>query len=103
MYKVIITGKGIQKIQKYISKYREYYQELYLDSWIWSEDMIIEKYFEEAENRYKEIRNLLEFQLSKPLPSYPNNEAIIHWRTKILLVSFREENDTRIITDIDIR
>ena len=103
MYKVAITEKWIQNIKKYISNYRQYHEEVYIDSWIWSEMMIIEKYIEESENRFVEIQNFLKSKLSQKLPSYPQGQAILRWRTKILLVSFYDENITRIITDIDIR
>lgn len=103
MYRVNIAKRAIEKIQKYITNYRWYHEELYLDSGVWNEELIIDGYFQEAKNRYKEIRFILEDKLSQDIPSYPNNQAIIRWRTKILVVSFREKGDTRIITDLEIR
>jgi len=103
MYKVNVTKRVIEKIQKYIKSYRWYHEDLYLDSGVWNEELIIDGYFQEAKNRYKEIRFTLENKISQAIPSYLNNQAIIRWRSKILVVSFRERDDTRIITDLEIR
>jgi len=42
-------------------------------------------------------------KLSNPVISYSEQQTIIRWKSKILLVSFRDENETRNITDLEIR
>lgn len=103
MFKVNILSKPISQIQKYIKSYRIYHEELYQDSWIWGEEEILRNYEIEAWNRYIEIKTLLQTQLSHSIVSYSNDETIIRWRSKILLVSFKEKWDTRTITHIEIR
>ena len=103
MFNITFSQKAFHQIQAYISRYREYYQELYLDSWIWNENLIISWYVNESENRYDEIRNIIKQRLSEDIPSYPHNKAIIPWRTKVLFISFEQDDDTRIITYVDIR
>ena len=103
MFKIKILPNAYQKIDIYVLNYREYFEELYKDSGIWNEEKIISTYYNEAEERYFQILDALEERLSNPLISYPNNSAIIRWRSKILLVSFLDESAIRIITDLEIR
>ena len=103
MFKVIFSKKTLEKIDIYISAYRQYHEEIYQDSWIRSERQIIDGYAEESKYRYFEMLEILERNMSENIISYPNNQAIIRWRSKILLVSFTTTQDTRIITDIEIR
>lgn len=103
MYKILISPDAINTIKEYSTKYRSYFENIYLDSWIWSQDKIIDWYKAESVTRYKEIRTVIKKHLENNIVSYVNNEAILKWRSKILLVSFIEQWNTRIITDIEIR
>lgn len=95
--------KAVAKIKKYTEDYRAYFEEVYKDSWIWSEDTIIQTYLQESENRYLEIRTILKTKLESEVISYKNNSAIIKWKSKILLVTFKDNWNSRTITDIEIR
>lgn len=101
--KIIIVWKVYEIVELYTRRYRLYYQELFEDSGIWNSKQIIEGYKKESILRYTEILDTLESTLSNPLISYQNNTTIIRWRSKILLVSFRDEWEVRIITDLEIR
>ncbi|MDA9129385.1 hypothetical protein N9J72_02835 [Candidatus Gracilibacteria bacterium] len=103
MYNIIFNSKVRERIIQYTNRYLDYYFELYQDSGIWSHDSIIQGYENESLKRYKEIFDTLENTLSNTVITYPNNQAIIRWRSKILIVSFRDSGDTRIITDLEIR
>ncbi len=103
MYKIKVSLKALQKIQLYTDNYRSFFEETYQDSWVCGEDVIIEWYIKESKSRYKEIKDTLKHKLEQSVISHPNNQAIIRWRSKILLVSFSTTQDTRIITDIEIR
>lgn len=103
MFKVYLEPQAYHKIDSYIISYSNYFERLFQDSWVWEESTIISNYCIESEERYFQILKALELKLSNPIISYSNNEAIIKWRSKILLVSFREKWDTRTITHIEIR
>jgi hypothetical protein len=103
MHKVIFSLEAISMVQSYIRRYRLYYEELYSDSGLWNEDMIIEGYRAEAIKRYEEIFDIIEVHLEKEIVSYMRDETIIKWRSRVLLVSFEDEGNIRTITHIQIR
>lgn len=103
MYKITFTGKALDEIDKYSKSYKNYYKKLYEDSWIWAEKQIKDAYVKESIFRYDEIVENISLKLSASIVTYPNNQAIIRWRSKILLVSFKDRWDTRTITDLKIR
>jgi len=103
MFKIIFNNKSTLKIEDYINSYKLYYFEAYKDSGIWSHKEIIERYIEEGDSRLDEIYETIQNKLSSEIISYSNNEIVIRWRTKILLVQFSEAWDTRTIIDLDIR
>lgn len=103
MFNIKILPQAYQKIDMYVLNYRNYFEDLYKDSGIWDEEKIISSYCQEAEERYFQILDILKEKLSDTVITYPNNTTIIRWRSKILLVSFQDEDDTRIITDLEIR
>jgi len=59
MYRVSLTNKSINYLWDYFDKYRIYFEKLYQDSWIWSENQIINSYIDEAKNRKIEVLNLI--------------------------------------------
>lgn len=103
MLKVNFSSKATKSLKQYSDNYLNYYEDLYSDSWIWSQDKIIDWYILESIQRYNEIVDSIEAKLGEDIVSYNDNEVIIRWRSKILLVSFKDAWDTRIITDIEIR
>jgi hypothetical protein len=103
MYKILFTEGAYHKIDMYSLQYRKYFEELYGDTWIWNERTILDNYTLEAEERYFQIVDTISEKLSNSHISFKDNETLIKWRSKILLVSFIDSKDTRIITDLDIR
>jgi len=103
MYKILFHTKASGSIKLYTDLYRNYYKELFIDTEIWSVEQIVDGYNQESRKRYQEIADIIEQTLSNPIISYSKNETLIKWKSKILLVSFQEKGDTRIITDISIR
>ncbi len=103
MFKIYFSKKFFFTLQRYVDNYLHYYEDIYRDSGIWSKEMIMDWYAQESEKRYQEIIDTIEERLSLTHISYPNNKAIIHWRSKVLLVSFRDINNTRNITDLEIK
>lgn len=90
-------------IEQYVRRYRIYYQELFEDSGVWNRAEIIAWYEKESIIRYSEILDMIEEKISNSVITYIDNTAIIRWRSKILLVSFRDEWNIRIITHLEIR
>ncbi len=65
MRNVIILEQVQNRISQYSENYRVYYEELYSDSGIWSEEQIIDGYIREARQREKEIYALIQENFSK--------------------------------------
>ncbi len=103
MYKVIFESESTINIDKYIRQYTSYYEDLYCDSGIWSENQIIESYRSEWYDRYDEIIDTMVHTLQNDIISYVNHETIVRWRTKVLIVKFRYEWKNCIVTHIEIR
>lgn len=103
MHKIVFWEKFWESLENYIDMYLKYYETIFSDTGIWSQDAIIENYKLDSQKRYTEIVDIIEKKLSNPIISYQDNSTIIRWRSKILLVSFRDEWDSRIITDLEIR
>ena len=64
MYKINISKKSIKYLDDYFSIYCSYFESLYEDSWIWSEDQIIDWYIQESTKRKDEIIDLINNKLS---------------------------------------
>lgn len=103
MLKIQISVRSLKKIERYLEKYSSFYEWMYSDTWIINESAIRETYEQEAISRFYEIEKLLKDKLSHWIITYQNNESIIRWRSKILIVSFKDIWDSRIITDLEIR
>ena len=107
MYKVSLTNNSINYIWDYFDKYRKYFENLYQDSWIWSENQIINSYIDEAKNRKIEVLKLIKETLQEENLSWrkDNYSIIIKWRTKYIFINFEEDNELRerFVIDIWIR
>jgi len=107
MYKVTFKPDVYDYLLKYFNKYREYYENLYEDSWIWSENQIIDWYIKESKNRNIEILDLIEETLDKENVFWrkENNSLIIRWRTKYLFIEFYEDANLkeRYVASVSIR
>ncbi len=67
MYNVVFSDLALSSINMYSQKYREYFQELYTDTGLWSEDQILDGYIRESERRREDIILLLERRLSEDI------------------------------------
>ena len=107
MYKVSLTNNSINYLWDYFDKYRKYFENLYQDSWIWSENQIINSYIDEAKNRKIEVLNLIKNKLEEEnvLWRKDNSSVIIKWRTKYLFIDFDEDKELkeRFVVSISIR
>ena len=64
MPSIIFSEEAIFSINQYSLRYAQYFEDLYSDTGIWSEDQIIENYRNESFQRREEIIRLLERRLS---------------------------------------
>jgi len=107
MYKVSLTNNSIDYLWDYFDKYRKYFENLYQDSWIWSENQIINSYINEAKNRKIEVLNLIKNTLEEEnvLWRKDNYSIIIKWRTKYIFIDFEEDKKLkeRFVVNIWIR
>ena len=92
MYKIVFSTAVARIVNRYSQKYREYFDEIYSDTGIWSEAQIRKQYEDGAIERRKEIAHLLTEKLSQDpiLGRNSDTSAVIGWRSKILLVSWCE-------------
>ncbi len=102
---VTLSHASIKSIDTYIANYKGYFRELYVDTGIWWEDIIIENYLKESRARKDEIYDLLERRLSSETVLWrtPNNTLFLGWRSKILFVEWEDHWEDRAITTLSIR
>ncbi len=105
MYNVEFNEWVIINIDTYIYHYKKYFIDLYSDTGIFSEEIIIQKYIEEAKLRHREIFNIIQKRLhyDSVLWSTPSNTLRISWRSKTLLVAWQDEWNMRIVTECIIQ
>ncbi len=103
MYKVVFDVRALLGVDQYIEQYTKYYEHLYSDSGIWSEDQIIEQYRLEWYARYDEIIDTITMTLQTDVVSYMQDKTLIRWRTKVILLSFQDIWDLRRVIEIEIR
>lgn len=107
MYRVFFKSKTSEYILNYFENYRKYYESLFEDSWIWSENQIIDWYIKESLNRHNELKNLIIQVLKEEniLWRKENNSLIIRWRTKYLFIEFYEDANLkeRYVSSVSIR
>jgi len=105
MYKVKFHTRVQNYLSEYFRNYREYHEELYQDSWLWNEDMIIEWYIKESTNRKQEIITKIEtlFSENEILWKTPENTIFIRWKTKYMFIEWSENSNTRYIEKLEMR
>jgi hypothetical protein len=91
----------------YFENYRRYYENLFEDIWIWSENQIIDLYIEESLNRHNELKSLITNTLKEEsiLWRKQDNSIIVRWRTKYLFIEFLENDELkeRYVSSVSIR
>ena len=92
MRKIAYDAHALDNLERYIVAYRRYFSQFYSDTGIWSESRIREQYEQIAEEKYGEILTLVERNLTNDsvLGRKDDNVATFSWRTKMVLVSWRE-------------
>ena len=107
MYKVLFKLTVLDYLSLYFTLYRKYYEDLYRDSWLWSENQIIEWYINESTQRKQEIINLIEKRLSEKniLGKKIWNRLIVQRRSKYIFIQWIENKELQIrqVSEIDIR
>lgn len=107
MFKVFYDEWVMDYLSLYFKLYRQYFETLYEDSWIWSEEVIVDSYIQEAKQRKKEIIELMKKILSQEIVFWKtyNNTIVLKWKTKCIFINFKEniENKERYVIKMEIR
>lgn len=93
MFSVIYDEKTSFVIRKYIFDYKKYFHDLYSDTGIFTEHLILEKYEEEAKKRHREILDTINDRLIPDivLGRTPDNTIFVPWRSKTLFITWEDE------------
>ena len=105
MRRITYHIKAKLRVDKYARNYLEYYRSTYLDSGIWSEDIIVQSYIEWSISRKNEMIETIRARLERDVPigHSGQNTVKIPWRTKILKVSYEDiDEEERVILDLEI-
>ena len=107
MYQIQYNKKVEKYLSKYFRIYREYYENLYMDSWLWNENQIINWYKDESINRKYEIITSINNIIweDEILGRTLDNTIFIIWRKKYIFVEWLDDNINKIryIKNIEIR
>lgn len=105
MHKIEYSEKALNGVDAYIFLYKDYFRTLYSDTGIFTEQMILERYEQEAVSRYDEIFTLIEEKLShdRVLGRKIDNTDLLEWRSRIILFSWRDEWMVRVVENIVVR
>lgn len=109
MLKLRFKPQALSELQSFIRNYEEAFYQLYKDTGIWSEDLIIEIYQESARKLYLQILEEIENKLSqkqvlghKCLGSW--QELDFHVGNRLVIVYFSEnlKNKIRFVESIAV-
>jgi hypothetical protein len=105
MPKIILSPGSQSSIIRYLQLYRNYFTELYTDTGIFSEDQILQYYEEQATQREREILKCIQEKLT-PIHVFgktPQNSILVHWRSKVIIISWTDLGDIRTVESVIIR
>lgn len=106
MYKVFFQNIALRRIRKYTQAYKAYFRNLYEDTGLWNEDMIIDAYMKKAEQIAEGMISLIEKKFSQEIIFWRISDTthILLYENKVLVVTYREDSDEQIrfIEDIII-
>ena len=105
MRSIVLSQTAQDAIVAYVRAYRQYFTDLYTDTGIFSETQILQYYEEQVMIREREIIDLIEKHLSadEVLGRTQKNTLLLSWKTKVILLEWKDQESIRIITDIQIR
>ncbi len=105
MKRLILQDNVLHAIDTYIENYTNYFYNLYTDTWIFSEDMILALYKDEALLRKGELENLISTKFSPDIIQGRTLDNTLHisWRSKILFIAWEDIWNKRIITRLIIK
>lgn len=65
MYKHIYTTKSYSKIERFISSYKKIFMDLYYDTWLYNEEMIINNYIQTSDKLFDLIKVKIKEEFEK--------------------------------------
>jgi len=60
MYKIKYSYESYLQIDNFINSYKQYFKKLYLDSWLYDEEVIIKNYYYVWDKLYLKIKTKIE-------------------------------------------
>ncbi len=107
MYSVVFNTRVELIIERYINAYRLKFGELYSDTGIWSESIILDRYEAEAKSRKNDIIATIIAKLSceTVIGHSGSGTVVVRWKSKYFFIEYREmkEENIRLVEDIVIR
>ena len=104
MHKVFFSEVALGILQAYGEAYFLYYKATFTDTGIWSEDLIVDGYYRESEERKIDIQSKIISRLSqeKVLGRSTENVVAFQWRSKYIRVVWEDlEEEIRIVQNIE--
>ncbi len=109
MLKLRFRSRALLELKSFVRHYEEAFYELYKDTGIWSEELIIQTYQESAKNLYSQILEEIENKLGrkrvlgyKTLGIISELDFCVGDRLVIVYYSDDPKNKTRLIESISI-
>jgi hypothetical protein len=109
MIKLGFKSQALSELKSFIRNYEEAFYELYKDTGIWSEDLIIQTYQESARNLYLQILQEIENKLGKNQvlgPKYLGlwRELTFYVGNRLIIVYYSQDlkNKARLVESIAI-
>jgi hypothetical protein len=103
--RVVFDEAAVDAVDAYAEAYRAYFEGVFADTGIWSQDQIVAQYFAEADRRVDEIYAEIVSRLSQDGPPgrTGTGSMTIPWRTRYLIVEWHDHGDFRIVTGLQVR
>ena len=105
MYEIIYSNEAVAEVDRYILAYRNQFRALYTDTGIFSESEILERYEEEAIDRYMEIYDRIEERIGNNeivFGRHQNNTLSLSWRYKTIEITWDDKEWIRYIKRLRI-
>ena len=105
MKKIILEPNALYNIEMYMYRYREYFEHLYTDTGIFDEKKILDTYRQQDKKRKREILSTIQEKLSTEtvFGRTPSDTLLFTWRSKTIILAWRDDRETRFVTDVQIR
>ncbi len=100
MWKILFSSANEEMIVRYIDLYREYFLDIFHDTWIWSESLIRSRYIEAVNSLQADIRETIVHGLSRDVIWYTAIDSemksvVFHSGKRNISIEYSEDMETR--------